>query len=62
MLKRDANIIIRRLILLPLSLNVAILIIPVIRVMKKLQAMLRNAGKRMNLKQKQSCVVCVNTN
>lgn len=62
MQKQDANIITRRLTLLPLSLNVAIPIIPVISVTKKLQAMLRNAGRRMNLKQKQSCVVCVNTN
>lgn len=48
MMKQDASIIIRRLILLLLSLNAVIRIILVISVMKKLPGTLLNAGRQMS--------------
>lgn len=62
MMQQDANIIIRRLILLLSSLNAAILIIPVTPAMKKLQAMLPNDGRRMSWIQKLFFAVCASTN
>jgi hypothetical protein len=62
MIKQDASIIIRHLILLPSNSNAVMNIIPAINAMKKSQITKRWCGRRMNGTTKQFCVEFVRMN